>query len=178
MHLKKIITYALFAILSFSVLGNEYAVTTTNLNLRESNTKSSRVISVIESGDTLEILTSEGTWSKVKMGTAEGFVSNEYLSKIALGTNDTTTEQAEPNEFKDQKGFVAGFKYIFKRTFLLLFLIFAVYLTYKLRRSDARFKTGYREGKISNFSMIKLALYSAAVSIITGFIGGIISIFH
>jgi uncharacterized protein YgiM (DUF1202 family) len=178
MHKKIIITNALFAILSFSVFGNEFAVTITNLNLRESSTKSSRVISVIESGDTLEIIASKGTWSKVKMGTVEGFVSNEYLSKITLGTNKTSEEQSESNEFKDQKGFLAGFKYTFYRTFLLLFIIIGAFITYTLRKPDARFKKGYKESKMSNLSMLKLALYSAVVSVITGFIGGVLSIFH
>lgn len=178
MNFNNVLFIALISATHFNVFGNEFAVTTTNLNLRENNSKSSRVISVIESGDTLEIIASEGKWSKVKMGTVEGFVSNEYLSKIALRTNETTKEQRELNEFKDQKGFVAGFKYIFYRTFLLLFIIIGAFITYTLRKPDARFKKGYREGKMSNFSMLKLALYSAAVSVITGFIGGIISIFH
>ena len=178
MHSRTLLILVLSASVNSFVFGNEFAVTTTNLNLRENNSKSSRVISVIESGDTLEILSTEGAWSKVKMGTVEGFVSNEYLSKIALGSNETSKEQPESSEFKDQKGFVAGFKYIFYRTFLLLFIIIGAFITYTLRKPDARFKKGYREGKMSNFSMLKLALYSAAVSVITGFIGGIISIFH
>lgn len=179
MSLKKLIIFALFTTtVHLLVFGNEYAVTTTNLNLRETNTKNSRVISVIENGDTLEILAIEGNWSKVKTRNAEGFVSNEYLSKIILRTNASAIVQPQSKEFKDQIGFVAGFKFVFKRTFLLLFIILGVYTAYKLRRPDARFKTGYREGKLSQFGLLKMALYSALISVVTGFIGGVISIFH
>ena len=152
--------------------------TTTNLNLRETYTKNSRVISVIKSGDTIKILATEGNRSKVKTRNAEGFVSNEYLSKIKLRTNSSDKEQLQSKEFNDQIGFVAGFKFVFKRTFLLLFIILGIYTTYKLRRPDERFKTGYREGKVSHFGLLKLALYSALISVITGFIGGLISILH
>ena len=91
-----------------------------------------------------------------------------------LAENESSTKKT----FKDQKGFVAGFKFVFIRIFILIFLIVGSIITYSLRKRDARFKKGYREGQMSNSSLIKLAIYSSVVSLIAGFVGGIISIFH
>jgi hypothetical protein len=176
MFIKNLLLIVVFVMNYLCFYGQtQYAITTTNLNLRENDSKNSKVLSVLSQGDTIEILSEDGSWTKVKKVSLEGYVSSEYLAKIDM---KSSLNNDMKNEFKDQIGFVAGFKYVFKHTFLLLFIILAVYTTYKLRRPDARFKTGYREGKVSHFGLLKLALYSALISVLTGFIGGLISIFH
>jgi len=162
----------------FLFAGNEYAITTTNLNLRESNSKNSTSLKVLNQGDTLEIMSTDRNWTKVKVDNLEGYVSSEYLSRIENQTNHAESESSTKKTFKDQIGFVAGFKFVFIRVFILIFLIVGSIITYSLRKRDARFKKGYREGQMSNSALIKLAIYSGAVSLIAGFVGGIISIFH
>lgn len=155
---------------------NEYAITTTNINLRQNNSVNSQSLKVIEKGDTLEILTENQEWSKVLYENYEGYVSSRYLTKIVV--NNTGNKSSKKETFKDQKGFTAGFKFIFLRFFIFLFIIAGSILTYSLRKKDGRFKKGYREGQMSYLSLIKLAIYTGAVSLIAGFIGGIISLFH
>jgi hypothetical protein len=162
----------------FLFAGNEYAITTTNLNLRENNSKNSTSLKVLNQGDTLEILSTDQNWTKVKVDNIEGYVSSEFLLKIENQMNLAENESSTKKTFKDQKGFVAGFKFVFIRIFILIFLIVGSIITYSLRKRDARFKKGYREGQMSNSSLIKLAIYSSVVSLIAGFVGGIISIFH
>lgn len=161
----------------FLFAGNEYAITTSNLNLRESNSKNSTSLKVLNQGDTLEILSTDQNWTKVKVDNLEGFVSSEYLSKIDIETSIENVNSTKES-FKDQKGFVAGFKYVFNRSLIVILIILAGIVTYRLRKKDGRFKSGYKEGKIDEFTFLKLLLYSATLSVFSGFIGGLISIFH
>ncbi len=170
----KFITTIFLIFVTFSNV--DYAVTNTNLNLRESPTINSSPITILNTGDTVQISNIENGWANVRYKSYNGYVSSSYRTKIAFEDKDSIEEPKK--EFKDQIGFVAGFKYVFYRTFLLIFIIVGAFITYKLRRPDARFKKGYREGKMSHFSTFKLAIYAAVISLLTGFIGGIISIFH
>ncbi len=171
--MKNFIFFVSLMLSNFTLLAEEnYAVTTTNLNLREKNTTNSTSLKVLNQGDTLEILSEDSNWSKVKFDNIEGYVSTEYLSKIQV------VDDLNKKTFNDQKGFVAGFKYVFIQFFIVIFIIVGGLITYSLRKKDSRYKKGYREGKMSEFSMLKLAFYAAAVSAVAGFIGGLISIFH
>lgn len=164
----------------FLFAGNEFAITTTNLNLRESNSTNSTSLKVLNQGDTLEILSPDPNWTKVKVDNLEGFVSSEYLIKIdmAEATAESTKKETFFEAFKRQKGFVAGFKYIFIRGFIIVLLIFGSIYTLKARTKDARFKQGFRQGKVDSWSWIKSSIYAVIAALLTGFIGGIISIFH
>ena len=164
-------------VLSFNLYAkSEYAVTTTNLNLRESPTIKSNTITVLNSGDTVQIFHDENGWANVRFKELNGYVSNSFISKIEFSGVEKSIDSK--NNFKDQKGFVAGFKFVFWRFLFLIVVVFGALITYSLRKSDGRFKKGYREVKMSDLMWIKLVLYSAVVSVLAGFIGGIISIFH
>lgn len=138
-------------------------------------------LKILNQGDTLEILSTEQNWTKVKVDNLVGFVSSEYL--INSDKTETTTNESKKKEtffeaFKKQKGFVAGFKYIFIRGFIIVFIIFGGIYTLRARTKDARFKEGFRQGKVDSWSWIKSSIYAVIVALLTGFIGGIISIFH
>ena len=177
--MKKI--FLLFSIVLshlFLFAGNEYAITTTNLNLRESNSKNSTSLKVLTQDDTLEILSADQNWSKVKIDNIEGFVSSEYLSKIEFNSENSVQDKTYKKGFKDQIGFTSGFKYIFNRAFIIVLVIFIGIYTLKARTKDTRFKEGFRQGKVDSWSWIKSFIYAILAALFSGFIGGIISIFH
>lgn len=66
----------------FLFAGKEYAITTTNLNLRESSSINSTSLKILNQGDTLEILSSDQNWTEVKVGNLKGYVSTNYVSII------------------------------------------------------------------------------------------------
>lgn len=158
--------------------GNKYAITTSNLNLRESNSKNSISLKVLNQGDTLEILSTDQNWSKVKIDNVEGYVSSEYLSKIEFNSENLGKDETDKKGFKDQIGFVAGFKFVFSRGFIVVLIISLGIYSLRARSKDGRFKDGYRQGKVGVWSQIKAYVFAFIAAILAGFIGGIISIFH
>lgn len=170
--MKYIVFIATFLIV-FSGLSEEFFVTTSGLNLRNSNSVNSEILSVLDKGDTVKFIQSVDTWSKVEFKNKIGYLSSQFLTKI-----DIKEQKVKELTFKDQKGFVNGFKYVFKQTFLTVFVLLLIVIAYFSRKKDARFKVGYREMKITNSFLLKLALFSSLVALLIGFFGGVISIFH
>lgn len=167
--------FLLFFFSNLSILAQKNLfVTLTNINLRESNSVNSSSITIIEKGDTIEMLLEDPQWSKVQFSSFVGYASTKYLLKIE---NDNIT-QNEEQSFSGQKGFVAGFKFTFGKSFFAFFIIVGSIIMYLSKKKDARYKNGYREQQMSTSTAIKLAIYSAIISLIIGIIGGIISIFH
>lgn len=79
---------------------NEYAITTANLNLREHNSKSSTSLITLDAGDTLEILSKDENWAKVRVNNLEGYVSTFYISPIDSNLEDleeNSTSESGPN---------------------------------------------------------------------------------
>lgn len=164
-----------------AIAGGEYAITTSKVNLRESNTKNSKSLRILDQGDTLEILSTQYNWTKVKVKNLEGYVSSKYI--LRTGEANSTKEERNKEDtfselFKHQKGFIGGFKFIFINTFIVLFLVGGGITTYFLRKKDARYKKGYKEEQMNSFSIFKLALYCCLASLLAGFIGGIIAMFN
>lgn len=157
---------------SFAVSG--LSVTTTNVNLREENSVDSKSLIVLNEGDTVEVLYSESDWVKVNYNNLQGFISANYLKEIDLKIKTESKQEG----FSDQKGFVAGFKYIFTRAFIIIILAGGGLFTYTQRKRDNRFKTGFRETKLNDFTIMKIAFFSFILSVGIGFFGGLISLFH
>lgn len=151
---------------------NNTAITTTNLNLRLQDNSNSKILDVINKGDTIEIIKQIDNWSQIKHKETIGFVSSEYLKEIEIH------KSSKIETFKDQKGFLAGFKFLFFKFFVLTFLLFGTFKTYQLRKKDARFKKGYREGNLSGGNLFRVILICLIISFFAATIGGIISIFH
>ena len=66
------------------------------LNLRSSPSTSARVLTEIENGETVEVLTELGKWVQIKYSGSTGYVFADYVTRIASssdeddGTSDTT----------------------------------------------------------------------------------------
>ena len=60
-----------------------YIVTSKNLNIRIDPTQLSKTIGTLTKGDTIIALASDKYWIMVKIGDQSGFVSNEYIKKLA-----------------------------------------------------------------------------------------------
>lgn len=161
----------LFVFLNFIVLGNEkqYAITTTGLNLREGKSSNFNAIKILNKGDTLELLSEELGWSKVKIGNSEGYVSSNFIQKINYHKEET---------FADQKGFVSGFKFVFFRAFIIVLLLLIAFYTYKARKKDGRFKKGYQQLEVNTKSWIISSLIAGVIALLSGVIGGLISLTH
>lgn len=153
-----------------------YSVTTTNVNLREASTVSSKSLGIIAKGDTVKIISKGPKWSKVNFKNLEGYISTPYLLDIQSDNKNKNITIKEG--FSDIKGFTAGFKYVFFRVFIIAMLIIGGYVTKKNRMTDARYKNGFRQGKLSNFTILKIAIYSSIIALIIGLFGGIICLFH
>lgn len=177
---KIIITLLLlfFHLNGFSI--EQVVVTANKLNLRSTDSKNSESLALLEKGDTLTVLTTNDTWTRVKYKSTDGFVSSEYVQPITSADADQSSSPKKTwyEEFKSKKGFVAGFKFIFSRVFLIVLIIFIGIYTYKMRQKDGRYKTGFRQGEVSTGSWIKSSIYAIVIALIVGFIGGLISIFH
>lgn len=153
-----------------------YAVSTENLNLRKSASTSSETITTINKGDTVKVYYVKEGWAYVKYNQKYGSVSNDFLTTIDF-KEDVNIINSRSN-FSVQKGFIAGFNFVFARVFFFVFVLFGSIITFRLRRTDARFKKGYREGNMNMRQIGKLAAYAAIISVVSGLIGGIVSLFH
>lgn len=157
---------------SFIYSENNLAITTSNLNIRSQNNANSAIISVINKGDTVEIINQLVSWTEIKHKEKTGFVSSKYLNEIEIN------KSPKKSGFKDQKGFLAGFKFVFINFFIVTFFILGTIKTYQLRKKDARFKKGFREGDLSGSHLFRVIIICVLISLIAAIIGGIISIFH
>ena len=65
--------------------GTQYRWTTGNLNLRRGNSTSFGIIDVVPSGEKITYLESKAGWAHVKTSVGQGWVSEDFLSKSAVG---------------------------------------------------------------------------------------------
>lgn len=106
------VLFFLFTILSS--LGQEYYVTTADLNIREGAGVGYKTIHVLVIGDTIELLgNSNGNWSNIKYKDHLGYVSKKYLDKIKIpeqAVTDTIPNQnTETNEEENNSFLIALF---------------------------------------------------------------------
>lgn len=148
-----------------------YAVSTENLNLRKSASTSSETITTINKGDTVKVYYVKEGWAYVKYDQKYGSVSNDFLTTINY-SEEVNVGNA------NQNGFIAVFLDVFARVFFFVFVLIGSIITYRLRRKDARFKKGYKEGNMNIRQIGKLAAYAAIISVVFGLIGGIVSLFR
>ena len=66
-------------------LGNALAwegtITANSLNMRKSNSAESKVIKTLKKGTTVEVISTSGSWYKIKAGGSTGYVSKKYVKK-------------------------------------------------------------------------------------------------
>lgn len=162
---KKIVFLFLFCLVFNGFMySQQYAIKVEKLNIRENPDKNSKVIGSYYLNDTVTVFSKDGHWLKVKLNNRDGFINENYVTKI-IGKEDQHIE----------KGFKSGFNKVFFKSFIILGIIFLMYNTYKKRIADSRYKSGYREGKISIREYLTYGLYSLIISLVIGLLNGIIT---
>jgi len=164
MKKSKIFILIFFIAFSGILYSQQYAISIEKLNVRENADKNSKVIGSCYKNDTVEVFSKEGNWLKIKLNNKDGFINANYAKEINLTENP-----------KVEKGFKSGFKKVFFNSFIIIYLVFFAYQSHIRRIVDARYKNGYREGKISIGDYITYGIYSLIISLIIGFISGITS---
>lgn len=154
-----LILLILFINISYS---QTYKIEVQKLNVRENPDQNSKIIGTYSINDTVNIISQDGNWLKIKAGEKEGFILKKFTKEISL------IEDTEIN-----KGFVFGFKKVFSKSFIIIGIVFFLYQSYKRRIVDSRYKTGYRDGKISIREYLTYGVYSLIISSFIGFISGI-----
>ena len=111
--MKKVISVILIALtilLSSSyVLGATGKVTADTLNVRESASKSAKIIARIAKDQEVEILEDNGEWLKIKYRNYTGFVSSDFIKKNSTeekpvaNTTPVNETKAEPVEEKKEE---------------------------------------------------------------------------
>jgi hypothetical protein len=149
------------------------AVPKNNLNLRAEKSVESNILEVIKISDTVHVIEVDNQWTKVKFKDISGYLATDFLTII-----DNTKIPTQPKTFSEQKGFVNGFIFVFRNTFIIVFFAIGVFVLWKSRKKDGRFKKGYREGTLTQGQMLKFALIALLIAIVFGFFGGIICLFH
>lgn len=164
--LKKNIIFIFLFFLAFNgtIYSQQYAISVKKLNVRENPDKNSNIIGSYYVNDTVTVFSKEGNWLKIKLNNKDGFINANYVTEI-IRKEDQNIE----------KGFKSGFKKVFFNSFIILCLIFFMYNSYKKRIDDSRYRTGYREGKISIREYLTYGTYSLIISLVIGLTSGIIT---
>ncbi len=65
------------------------------LNIRSSASKEATVLDVMPQGDTCEVLSEEGEWTKIQYGDATGYVLTQYIDiQVSMETAESKNEEA------------------------------------------------------------------------------------
>lgn len=110
----RIAAILLFLFIGFNTYGQEYYVTTADLNIREGSGVGYNAIHVLVIGDTIELLEStNGNWVNIKYKDYVGYVSKKYLDKIEVAdkavTDIISDQNTETNEEGNNSFFIAFF---------------------------------------------------------------------
>ena len=132
------------------------------------------VVGSLSLGDTVWVDTIISSWCHVK-STKQiyGYANGWYLSKSSVEKKQNSSVSTENTE----KGFKAGFRIIFKKTFIPLCILWGLFYGIRNRVTDRRYKKGYREMPLSTKQFILCFVLSGIISSILGLINGIISWF-
>ena len=91
----RILCAVLCVIASLAANAAPYRCTATNLNIRDTSDKSGKVIGQIAQNETVDILSVDGSWGTILVGSDTGFVRMDYLEQIQLN-NDEKQNSNEP----------------------------------------------------------------------------------
>lgn len=130
----RVVCVLLFLFTILSSHGQEYYVTTADLNIREGAGVRYNTIHVLVIGDTIELLeSSNGNWVTIKYKDHKGYVSKKYLDKIEV------PEQAVAETIPDQNTETDEMENI--SFFIALFLIIAIAYFINRIGKKSRYKT-------------------------------------
>lgn len=68
-----------------------YTIDASSLNIRLAPDTSAAVVAIAESGETLEVLSGNGSWAKVTYGEVTGYVSMDYINVVSEDELEETT---------------------------------------------------------------------------------------
>ena len=91
-----------------SALGWTGTVNASSLNVRKTNSSKGKVIGVLREGASVEVLSTSGSWYKIKTGKTTGYVSKKYISKSSSSggssssSSDSSGDAGDPCEPGDK----------------------------------------------------------------------------
>lgn len=97
--MRKVLSIFLIILLLISASSECFAsstgtVTASSLNMRKSASADSKVIKVLKSGNEVTILSSSGSWYKVKSGSNTGYVAKKYI-KVSSSNKSSDTSSSK-----------------------------------------------------------------------------------
>ncbi len=151
-------------ILQKNLQAETYIVESIQLNVRENPTSKSKIIDRISKGEIVESLGMSGRWIKVSVRGNIGYINKQYTKML----NEDSSISNVPTDFK------SGFIYVFKYSFITIFLLLAMksFVTTK-RIKDRRHKTGYRTLPFTELEVLKFAIYACIFGAPLGVFGGL-----
>lgn len=101
-NLKKVVTisFATICLLTGSVFAETKEINTATRVRKEANTEA-KIVTVLYPGNDVEVLSSEGEWTKVKRGDYVGYVKTEFLQKVEVKDDESEIYNTVKNETKN-----------------------------------------------------------------------------
>ena len=72
---------------------SKYATTIANLNFRTGPSTNNKIITTIKKGSTVEVISKNGNWSKIKYNNKEGYSSSDYLKEVSPSTESVSSQK-------------------------------------------------------------------------------------
>ena len=88
-----LLTLVLCLIPLLSALAWTGTVTASSLNVRKSNSTESKVVGVLKKGKTVEVLSTKGSWYRIKAGGITGYVAKKYVKKSSSSSSDSSSSK-------------------------------------------------------------------------------------
>jgi len=89
-----------------SSLSGKYAVTARNsLNMRAGASTDYNVITTLQRGEEVEVISFSGSWAKVKAKGTEGFVSTSYIAPVECSQVEITVNKGQKGEYTVYAGY-------------------------------------------------------------------------
>lgn len=75
-------------------------VTASSLNMRKSNSADSKVVKVLKKGTEVEVISTSGSWYKVKAGGNTGYVAKKYITKSSSSSSSSSSSKSSSSSSK------------------------------------------------------------------------------
>ena len=69
-------------------------VTASSLNVRKSNSTDSKVVATLKKGTSVEVISTKGSWYKIKAGGKTGYAAKKYIAKGSSGTSSSSSKSS------------------------------------------------------------------------------------
>ena len=107
--MKKIRCFLILILLSCLIpaanaLGWTGTVTASSLNMRKSNSTDSKVVQTLRKGTKVEVMSTSGSWYKVKANGKTGYVAKSYISKSSSASSKSSSSKSSSGSSKSSSG--------------------------------------------------------------------------